>query len=88
MNLADLRQALEELAKGERAAAKLESELQAFEAKLDSLLTSLGMTEADLEDDDEVEADPASTDADKPAAKTDTKPEAESKQDEKKDTKE
>ncbi|EPE03978.1 hypothetical protein F503_04826 [Ophiostoma piceae UAMH 11346] len=37
-------------AQGERTASKLEDELRAFEAKLDNLLTSLGMTEADLED--------------------------------------
>ena len=35
--------------RGERAADKLERELHAFEAKLEELLSSMGMTEADLD---------------------------------------
>ncbi|CAK7204454.1 hypothetical protein SEUCBS139899_007211 [Sporothrix eucalyptigena] len=46
--------------RGERAADKLERELHAFEAKLEELLSSMGMTEADLdamEDDGSDEKD-------------------------------
>ncbi|ERS98427.1 uncharacterized protein SPSK_11039 [Sporothrix schenckii 1099-18] len=46
---AGLAQALEELSRGERAADKLERELQAFEAKLEELLSSMGMSEEDLD---------------------------------------
>ncbi|EFX01802.1 hypothetical protein CMQ_8268 [Grosmannia clavigera kw1407] len=48
---AGLTQALEELARGERTADKLELELGAFEAKLDQLLGLLGVSEEDLEDE-------------------------------------
>ncbi|CAK7272400.1 hypothetical protein SEPCBS57363_005113 [Sporothrix epigloea] len=42
-------QALAELSRGERAADKLERELHAFETKLEELLSSMGMTEAELD---------------------------------------
>ncbi|CAK7266881.1 hypothetical protein SEPCBS119000_002256 [Sporothrix epigloea] len=61
-------QALAELSRGERAADKLERELHAFETKLEELLSSMGMTAADLDameaaGDDDAEATPPASQA-------------------------